>query len=156
MHARVSSLLDQVTDKRSVDLVASFARPLPFGVISDVLGVPQGDPAWLQATMATMNTAFANQRERWPTAVEELLRFITPITRTGAGVPDDLLIGDTTFTAGAAAHPSANSTACSSAGEETTLASFNAASPAHPVDALSPTSHGSASSGHVSGGVDSA
>jgi cytochrome P450 len=42
-----------------MDLVADFARPLPFSVINDVLGVPPGDRDWLDAMLTVLNRGFA-------------------------------------------------------------------------------------------------
>lgn len=191
-HAR--ALLDAVQTSGAMDLVAGFARPLPFGVISDVLGVPTADQPWLEATMATLSASFAGQRDaaqvdrgdqaatsllgyfdeaitdrshtprddllsllaaaparsapdgtrddlaancvffllaghattttllaagaallsarphdlahlhanpsRWDQAIEELLRYISPISITGVGVPHDVVVGDHRFLAG--------------------------------------------------------
>src|ERR1700727_2908991 len=40
---RADALIDQAADTGSMDLVDGFARPLPFAVINDVLGVPPQD-----------------------------------------------------------------------------------------------------------------
>jgi cytochrome P450 len=53
-----------------MDLVADFARPLPFSVINDVLGVPPGDRDWLDAMLAVLNRGFASQRDSDRTAVQ--------------------------------------------------------------------------------------
>src|SRR6204780_3295483 len=45
--ARADALIDQASAPGSMDLVADFARPLPFAVITEVLGVPPGDRDWL-------------------------------------------------------------------------------------------------------------
>lgn len=188
---RCERLLDAVEAQGQMDLVAAFARPLPFGVICEVLGVSENDQPWLETTMATLNASFAGQRHRanvergneatrslleyfdrqlsarsrdpaddllsvlaadeaaqdaredllancvffllaghtttttllaagtvvllehpdqlemlradsgrWPAAVEELLRFLSPITITGVGLEHDVTVGDRTFTAG--------------------------------------------------------
>lgn len=187
---RARALLDAMDPRGTGDLVADFARPLPFGVISDVLGVPPDDQPWLESTMAAMSAAFAGQRDpaqvergdaavvellsyfdsalterirmpredllstlaeaptasasrddlvancvffllaghattttllaegaallserpdevawlradpaRWEPAVEELLRFISPITVTGVGIPHDIVVGGRRFLA---------------------------------------------------------
>jgi len=53
-----------------MDLAAGFARPLPFSVINDVLGVPPGDRAWLDTALAVLNRGFASQRDSDRTAVQ--------------------------------------------------------------------------------------
>lgn len=188
---RAERLLDAVEAQGQMDLVADFARPLSFGVICDVLGVPEADRPRLEATMATLGASFAGQRHRanvergneaarslldyfdrqlaarsrnpaddllsvlavdegaedargnllancvffllaghtttatllaagtvvllehpdqlemlradatrWPAAVEELLRFLSPIRITGVGVEHDVQVGDRVFNAG--------------------------------------------------------
>src|SRR5580693_9789226 len=44
---RAAALIDQAAPAGSMDLVTDFARPLPFSVISDVLGVTPADRDWL-------------------------------------------------------------------------------------------------------------
>lgn len=53
-----------------MDVVADFARPLPFTVIADVVGVPAGDRDWLADAIAALNRGFARQRDTGHTAVE--------------------------------------------------------------------------------------
>jgi cytochrome P450 len=50
--------------------VADFARPLPFTVINDVLGVPPDDRHWLGEALAVLNRGFASQRDSDRTAVQ--------------------------------------------------------------------------------------
>src|ERR1700685_1133155 len=49
---RAAALIDQAGPAGSMDLVADFARPLPFTVINDVLGVPPDDRHWLGEALA--------------------------------------------------------------------------------------------------------
>jgi len=67
---RAAALIDQVTPAGSMDVVAGFARPLPFAVINDVLGVPSGDRDWLGGALAVLNHGFARQRDSDRTAVQ--------------------------------------------------------------------------------------
>jgi pimeloyl-[acyl-carrier protein] synthase len=60
---RAAALIDQVASAGSMELVAGFARPLPFAVINDVLGVPPGDRDWLGGALAVLNRGFAGQRD---------------------------------------------------------------------------------------------
>ncbi len=60
---RAAALVDQAAPAGSMDLVAGFARPLPFAVISDVLGVPSGDREWLGEALIVLNRGFARQRD---------------------------------------------------------------------------------------------
>jgi pimeloyl-[acyl-carrier protein] synthase len=191
--ARANQLLDDLQrgGNEPVDLVAGFARPLPFGVIADVIGVPASDHHWLELTVDEVMASFANQRdpaavergnaavtdvlgyfdrllderahmpaddlltvlsaepvdpadrpdlvancvfflvaghatttallaggaallashpeqlaalvrapEGWEDAVEELLRYLSPITITGVGLPEDVVVGETSIVAG--------------------------------------------------------
>ncbi len=66
---RAAALIDQAPPADSMDLVAGFARPLPFAVICDVLGVPPGDRDWLGGALAVLNRGFAGQRDADRTAV---------------------------------------------------------------------------------------
>jgi cytochrome P450 len=54
---RAAALIDQVASAGSMELVAGFARPLPFAVINDVLGVPPGDRDWLGGALAVLTAA---------------------------------------------------------------------------------------------------
>src|SRR6204780_5166332 len=67
---RAAALIDQVSAAGSMDLVAGFARPLPFSVINDVLGVPPGDRDWLGTALAVLNRGFASQRDSDRSAVQ--------------------------------------------------------------------------------------
>jgi pimeloyl-[acyl-carrier protein] synthase len=60
---RVGALLDGLQGSTSADLVAAFARPLPFAVITDVLGVPEDRREWLARAMAVLGRGFAGQRD---------------------------------------------------------------------------------------------
>jgi pimeloyl-[acyl-carrier protein] synthase len=67
---RAAALIDQAALAGSMDLVADFARPLPFTVINDVLGVPPQDRDWLSAALTVLNRGFASQRDTDRTAVQ--------------------------------------------------------------------------------------
>jgi len=67
---RAAGLIDQVGPAGSMDLVADFARPLPFAVINDVLGVPPGDRGWLADELSILNRGFARQRDSDRIAVQ--------------------------------------------------------------------------------------
>ena len=54
---RAAALIDQAPGG-SMDLVADFARPLPFAVINDVLGVPPDDREWLGGALMVLNHGF--------------------------------------------------------------------------------------------------
>jgi pimeloyl-[acyl-carrier protein] synthase len=97
--SRAAELIRQATSGNSMDVVADFARPLPFAVICDVLGVPVDDRAWLGAAMSTLNLGFARQRDPDRTAVQaasaaarELLAYFAGLLDRRAAEPaDDLM-----------------------------------------------------------------
>ena len=62
---RANELADAIGDDASFDLVETFAEPLPFLVICDVMGVPDDQRDWLRRE---------TDPSRWPAAVEEMLR----------------------------------------------------------------------------------
>jgi pimeloyl-[acyl-carrier protein] synthase len=96
---RAAALIDQATRAGSMDLVAGFARPLPFAVINDVLGVPPEDRDWLRETLAVLNRGFASQRDSDRTAVQaandaarQLLSYFAALLDQRAAAPaDDLM-----------------------------------------------------------------
>ena len=95
--ARANELLDAVGDDVAFDLVGAFAEPLPFLVICDVMGVPDGQRGWLRQQTAVLGRAFANQRDRvfveqGNAAARELLDFFSAmLDERAAGTGDDLL-----------------------------------------------------------------
>jgi pimeloyl-[acyl-carrier protein] synthase len=94
---RANELLDAIGDDVSFDLVGTFAKPLPFLVICDVMGVPDEQRDWLRQETATLGRAFANQRDRafveqGNAAVHALLDFFSVLLDERAGGKgDDLL-----------------------------------------------------------------
>src|SRR3984885_4006557 len=96
---RAAALIDQAAPAGSMDLVTDFARPLPFTVINDVLGVPPEDRDWLGAALAILNRGFARQRDsdRTPVqgandAAEQMLSYFAQLLDQRAAAPaDDLM-----------------------------------------------------------------
>ena len=96
---RAAALIDQAVSAGRMDLVAGFARPLPFTVINDVLGVPPGDRTWLGETLAILNRGFASQRVADRTAVQaandaaqQLLSYFAGLLDQRTAAPaDDLM-----------------------------------------------------------------
>lgn len=77
---RVDALIDQLPSAGTVDLVSAFARPLPFTVLANVLGVPADHQPWLSNAMTTFGEAVAGQRdhaqvERGNDATREMLDY---------------------------------------------------------------------------------
>jgi pimeloyl-[acyl-carrier protein] synthase len=96
---RAAALIDQAAPAGRMDLVADFARPLPFTVINDVLGVPPQDRGWLGAALAVLNRGFVSQRDSDRTAVQDandaarqLLSYFAGLLDQRAAAPaDDLM-----------------------------------------------------------------
>jgi pimeloyl-[acyl-carrier protein] synthase len=96
---RAAALIDQVGPAGSMDVVADFARPLPFTVINDVLGVPPDDRDWLGGALAVLNHGFARQRDSDRAAVQaandaagQLLSYFAGLLGQRAAKPaDDLM-----------------------------------------------------------------
>ena len=96
---RAAALIDQVAPAGSMDLVTDFARPLPFTVINDVVGVPPEDRDWLGAALGTLTLGFARQRDsdRTPVhaandAAEQMLTYFAGLLDQRAAAPaDDLM-----------------------------------------------------------------
>jgi pimeloyl-[acyl-carrier protein] synthase len=96
---RTVGLIDRAAPAGSMDLVADFTRPLPFTVITEVLGVPPEDRDWLAGAVATLNRGFARQRDTDRTAVEaandaagQMLTYFTGLLDQRAAAPaDDLM-----------------------------------------------------------------
>ena len=96
---RATALIDQAAPAGSMDVVADFAQPLPFAVISDVLGVPPGDRDRLGGMLAVLNYGFARQREADRTAVQaandtagQLLSYFAGLLDQRTAAPaDDLM-----------------------------------------------------------------
>ena len=96
---RAAALIDQVAPAGSMDLVADFARPLPFAVISDVLGVPPADRDWLGEALIVLMRGFARQRDSDRIAVQaandaagQLVSYFAALLDQRAAAPaDDLM-----------------------------------------------------------------
>jgi pimeloyl-[acyl-carrier protein] synthase len=96
---RAATLIDQAAPAGRMDLVAGFARPLPFAVINDVLGVPPEDRDWLGELLAVLGRGFARQRDSDRTAVQaandaaqQLLSYFAELLDQRAAAPaDDLM-----------------------------------------------------------------
>lgn len=94
---RVAALIDALPPAGPVDLVGAFARPLPFVVIADVLGVPADRQDWLAERMEVFGRAVAGQRdqrnvEAGNAATADMLGFFDALLAERAGAPrDDVL-----------------------------------------------------------------
>lgn len=97
IEAKADSLLDAVIDTGRMDLVTDYARPLPFSIITGVLGVPEDRRPWLAERMLALGTGFARQHEpdrisAASAATTEMLDFFGELLDERASDPrDDLL-----------------------------------------------------------------
>jgi cytochrome P450 len=96
---RAAALIGQPATQGGMDVVAGFARPLPFTVIADVVGVLEGDRDWLADTIATLNRGFGRQRDTDHTevaaandAAREMVSYFAVLLDQRAAQPaDDLM-----------------------------------------------------------------
>ncbi|KQZ88548.1 hypothetical protein ASD62_03690 [Phycicoccus sp. Root563] len=64
IQATAAELLEALPATGPVDIVTTFAHPLPFAVICQVLGVPKSQQPWLAERMDTFGRGVAGQRDR--------------------------------------------------------------------------------------------
>lgn len=97
IEAKANALLDAVIDTGRMDLVTDYARPLPFSIITSVLGVPEARQPWLAERMLAVDTGFARQHEpdcvrAASAATTEMLGYLGELLDERVAVPrDDLL-----------------------------------------------------------------
>jgi cytochrome P450 len=102
LRPRVQALVDDLLDELHrrgdtvVDLVAGFAFPLPFTVISELLGIPEQDRAGLGAWFTTL-LAPASAPEPPPSAVAasaNIVRYLTDLLDRKRAEPGEDLVTD--------------------------------------------------------------
>ncbi|MDH3293891.1 MAG: cytochrome P450 [Acidimicrobiia bacterium] len=68
IHALVDQALDRMAERGRVDVVAELAFPLPFDVISEMMGMPEGDSdavcAWSGALVKTLDPIIGEEEVR--------------------------------------------------------------------------------------------
>lgn len=94
---KADALVDAVRARGAMDLVGEFARPLPFSVIVEILGVPEARRPWIAERMLTLGEGFARQTEpefvhRADGAVAEMLDYYAQLLDERASDPKDDLI----------------------------------------------------------------
>jgi pimeloyl-[acyl-carrier protein] synthase len=97
IEARANELIDAVIGTGQMDLVTDFARPLPFGIVTSVLGVPEDRRAWLAEHMHTLDIGFARQHDPAAVAassgaIREMLIYFGELLDQRARSPQDDLI----------------------------------------------------------------
>lgn len=91
-------LLDRMTEgRRSADLVAEFALPLPSVVICLLLGVPYSDHAFFQRCSSVMLRTDSTEAEVMA-AQGELIVYLAALTRAKRTSPDDGILSGLTRT----------------------------------------------------------
>jgi cytochrome P450 len=93
----VDALLDELeTGEDPADLVAHFARPLPFAVIGELLGVTRGDQQSLSAWFDALFTPYSGS-EPPATAVaasDKIVAYLKELVDQRWAVPTEDLVGD--------------------------------------------------------------
>ena len=97
IEARAHALIDAVAATGQMDLVTDFARPLPFAIVTSVLGVPEDRRPWLAERMHTLDTGFAHQHDpnavaTTSGAVREMLDYFSELLDQRARAPQDDLM----------------------------------------------------------------
>jgi cytochrome P450 len=86
-----AALLDDMAsaggDGGAVDLLTRFARPLPITVLCELLGVPEGDRAWIEIAVV----AYDDRKDRERITRELAAYFTDLISAKRAGPRDDLI-----------------------------------------------------------------
>lgn len=94
IEALVNRLLDEMEQKREVDLVESFALALPVEIIGDLFGIPHGERAplrgWTSAILAALEPALTpEQLQRGNRAVREFLDYLNGLIADRRARPGD-------------------------------------------------------------------
>ncbi len=97
IQARTDALIDAIVDAGRMDLVTDLALPLPFSVISAVLGVPEERRSWLAQRMRILDTGFEHRHEpgivsRASAAVGEMLEYFAALLEERTAPPQDDLM----------------------------------------------------------------
>lgn len=94
----VTELLDRVSDQRQIDLVESFAYPLPVTVICKILGVPREDEpkfhVWASALVESVAGQTEEQRRQREQASNDLNQYMAGLVERRRKQPgNDMLSG---------------------------------------------------------------
>jgi cytochrome P450 len=97
IEARANELIDAVYESGRMELVADFARPLPFTILATVLGVPDDRRAWLADQMLVLDVGFARQHDpdavhASSNAVGAMVDYFADLLHERAAVPEDDLM----------------------------------------------------------------
>jgi cytochrome P450 len=97
IHELVGELLDDLaTTPGPVDLVAGFARPLPFAVIGELLGIGRVDQRRLSTWFATLFTPYsgAEPPAEAVAASDRVVRYLDDLVDSRRETPTEDLVGD--------------------------------------------------------------
>lgn len=95
VHEIVGTMLDDAARKGSIDLVSDFALPLPLKVISEMLGIPEGQRLSFHhqiVRLIEVNDQPIKRAIRWAPAMPRLVRFFEDLIDLKRREPDDRLI----------------------------------------------------------------
>src|SRR5262249_45504484 len=97
IEARADDLINAVAPTGEMDLVADFARPLPFAIVTSVLGVPPDRQPWLAERMHVLDVGFARQQDPAAVAsaslaIAEMLHFFGELLDLRMRTPQDDLV----------------------------------------------------------------
>ena len=94
IRSAVDTLIDDLAQRGTVDLIADFALPLPLNVISEMLGIP---PEWRLSfhhqivRLIEVNDQPVKRAIRWAPAMPKLVRFFEDLVERKRREPDDRL-----------------------------------------------------------------
>ena len=94
IEALVTRLLDEMEEKRDVDLVESFALALPVEIIGNLFGIPPAERSplrgWTSAILSALEPALtAEQLQRANAAVSEFLEYLKGLIADRRATPGD-------------------------------------------------------------------
>ena len=101
LRPRVQAIVDELLDRIAahapddvVDLVATYAFPLPFTVICELLGVPNDDRALLGRALTQLlaPTATSEEYERAKQASDTVVALLRSLVEEKQAAPDDALV----------------------------------------------------------------
>lgn len=94
VHAATIRLVEEIAKKGSVDFVSTLSAPLPLIVLSELMGVPKRDRAWIASLTAMRTPRYGTTSDEFQLALAELLRYFGNLIRQRRENPRDDLISE--------------------------------------------------------------
>ncbi|MEV0759439.1 cytochrome P450 [Nocardia sp. NPDC050435] len=94
IHDEADRLLDKLAGHTPVDLIESFAAPLPLAVIGDLLGIPVSERPHFRTWTNTLLDPDPSQPQQAKDAVENMESFLQELVRHKRSHPTDDLLSD--------------------------------------------------------------